>query len=215
MRGTELTLTVQPVDYGITPACAGNRRSPRSNRGTPKDHPRVCGEQVNMQIFQQPYKGSPPRVRGTVDPLRQIQGLGWITPACAGNRQVPSDKRIIFWDHPRVCGEQASIAAFCKSVIGSPPRVRGTGRDVGIGSGAIGITPACAGNSGSPSPPLRRKWDHPRVCGEQQAKNSPAAERLGSPPRVRGTVDRRKNIAHRSRITPACAGNRIKHNQFV
>ena len=46
------------------------------------------------------------------------------------------------------------------------------------------------------------------MCGEQQAKNSPAAERLGSPPRVRGTVRPVFIPLGKLGITPACAGNR-------
>ena len=46
-----------------------------------------------------------------------------------------------------MCGEQASIAAFCKSLIGSPPRVRGTEEVHAKVDTYNRITPACAGNS--------------------------------------------------------------------
>ena len=49
---------------GITPACAGKTSTACASRQKPRDHPRVCGENVVP-----PHKicggaGSPPRVRG-------------------------------------------------------------------------------------------------------------------------------------------------------
>ena len=49
-------------------------------------------------------------------------------------------------DHPRVCGEQPFVRLKHFSLLGSPPRVRGTGDVVFIRKQATGITPACAGN---------------------------------------------------------------------
>ena len=51
--------------------------------------------------------------------------------------------------------------------------------------------------------------DHPRVCGEQIAREGAGEARAGSPPRVRGTgrIIYRCNSKHG--ITPACAGNRL------
>ena len=50
-------------------------------------------------------------------------------------------------DHPRVCGEQSSASRPRTTVIGSPPRVRGTAEKVDKRYRAKRITPACAGNS--------------------------------------------------------------------
>ena len=106
-----------------------------------------------------------------------------------------------------MCGEQLPLdaGAACKS--GSPPRVRGTVTLVSHGLAASGITPACAGNSslmGRRTPAAR---DHPRVCGEQLTPSGLLSSRLGSPPRVRGTEERRVKPDKEARITPACAGN--------
>ena len=72
----------------------------------------------------------------------------------------------------------------------------------------VGITPACAGNSGPASPCSPWMPDHPRVCGEQRALALAARRALGSPPRVRGTVGGGQALHLRVGITPACAGNR-------
>ena len=71
-------------------------------------------------------------------------------------------------DHPRVCGEQPILDRFFAAIIGSPPRVRGTGYSKKIIYSQNRITPACAGNSCTTK--LCNNWrkDHPRVCGEQK-----------------------------------------------
>ena len=45
------------------------------------------------------------------------------------------------------------------------------------------------------------------MCGEQMTNRTLTSQRLGSPPRVRGTGSRRATVAGCGRITPACAGN--------
>ena len=106
VRGTGLDL-YSPVDVmRITPACAGNSKTcislRISSRDHPcvcgeqpvsaymhhhQDHPRVCGEQQEKASAPASARGSPPRVRGTVDhDAAQVHGVR-ITPACAGNRR--------------------------------------------------------------------------------------------------------------------------------
>ena len=52
--------------------------------------------------------------------------------------------------------------------------------------------------------------DPPRVCGEQPLLRQFPAFLVGSPPRVRGTVPTVDIPVEVVRITPACAGNRLK-----
>ena len=70
------------------------------------------------------------------------------------------------------------------------------------------ITPACAGNRLEEKYLPQLSQDHPRVCGEQLPPHWPHPLRLGSPPRVRGTVPDGKDTPNLFGITPACAGNR-------
>ena len=75
-------------------------------------------------------------------------------------------------------------------------------------AGFIGITPAYAGKSLSPSASGNSARDHPRVCGE---KFKPFCLRQlcqGSPPRVRGKGRALEGACIPVRITPACAGKR-------
>ena len=106
VRGTALAGTQARNIRRITPACAGNSPQGRVALTTEQDHPRVCGEQYNININSGNGKGSPPRVRGTG--LRQsIDAYDLrITPACAGNSLESRMTTAEWWDHPRVCGEQ-------------------------------------------------------------------------------------------------------------
>ena len=110
-----------------------------------------------------------------------------ITPACAGNSFPPAFMGAAGGDHPRVCGEQPQTGRERKWKIGSPPRVRGTGRPFGILPIQLGITPACAGNRVPMATNTARSEDHPRVCGEQFFAWARCKFAVG--------------------ITPACAGN--------
>ena len=128
VRGTVDELISRYRGEGITPACAGNRFRSRCLHPHFWDHPRVCGEQLPGGHGRMRGIGSPPRVRGTaVSASVRARRLG-ITPACAGNRLLSLQKAVVFWDHPRVCGEQFATSLCKKALEGSPPRVRGTGR---------------------------------------------------------------------------------------
>ena len=48
-------------------------------------------------------------------------------------------------DHPRMCGEKEESTDDWKHEIGSPPHVRGKGRQGHLRLGQPWITPACAG----------------------------------------------------------------------
>ena len=58
------------------------------------------------------------------------------------------------------------------------------------GGCAPGITPACAGKSLLTFPRASAPEDHPRVCGEKRYDWGDVLLISGSPPRVRGKVQR-------------------------
>ena len=64
VRGKQKRGYIPRRKQGITPACAGKtfRNIHCTNRR--KDHPRVCGENVEFYENLKPDEGSPPRVRG-------------------------------------------------------------------------------------------------------------------------------------------------------
>ena len=131
MRGTVSPEAAELYQDRITPACAGNRKLRSNMAGSRKDHPRVCGEQSVCRTSSATPMGSPPRVRGTEGKKMESIIKEGITPACAGNRYLSAKPRRRHEDHPRVCGEQMTMATWEKTKEGSPPRVRGTAAHAG------------------------------------------------------------------------------------
>ena len=85
VRGTGSPPCTAQKSSRITPACAGNSYADALFAVGLRDHPRVCGEQVQVSSGTAGMKGSPPRVRGTAF-MQNANQLGkGITPACAGN----------------------------------------------------------------------------------------------------------------------------------
>ena len=89
VRGTDANSFIVSCCVRITPACAGNSPAFTAVSDPLKDHPRVCGEQQESHMTSRSTLGSPPRVRGTViETYQEKESLG-ITPACAGNSEMP------------------------------------------------------------------------------------------------------------------------------
>ena len=210
VRGKATVLQHRGGFFGITPACAGKRGGQQCSIISTRDHPRVCGEKGTALHLIFPIKGSPPRVRGKGRGADLGRGAAGITPACAGKRPVCVYACFQPRDHPRVCGEKCSPDFFATMLEGSPPRVRGKGTSPVVPGVIAGITPACAGKSLGGRKINIPVGDHPRVCGEKLAGRSSTSTGAGSPPRVRGKVEDSEYNGAAVRITPACAGKRLK-----
>ena len=190
VRGKGQSKGREQRELRITPACAGKSNTKNAIKSIGRDHPRVCGEKVRIKPRKTWEEGSPPRVRGKVLLKARAAARRGITPACAG-------KRIHY-----------SIQHHC--ALGSPPRVRGKEKQDDDPPSASGITPACAGKSTLRKTAGSTYRDHPRVCGEKAAERAEVGKGRGSPPRVRGKGSFVHPSRAATRITPACAGKRLK-----
>ena len=130
----------------ITPACAGNRRTPPDLLPWEWDHPRLRGEQLHYLCKCYCGSGSPPLARGTEVQRNKILRQRRITPACAGNRYYQFVLLFLRQDHPRLRGEQVVRLYLAPFPSGSPPLARGTAIAAAVTAKRGGITPACAGN---------------------------------------------------------------------
>ena len=110
---------------GITPAWAGKRRCTAACNGLCWDHPRMGGEKVQILLYEDIQKGSPPRGRGKVAGDEIPGDVLGITPAHAGKRTRSWRAYGCPWDHPRVGGEKFQTPGVSSSVRGSPPHGRG------------------------------------------------------------------------------------------
>ena len=152
-----------------------------------RDHPRVCGEHIEIIDPSDVNAGSSPRMRGT--PSRGN---------CAWCRRR---------DHPRVCGEHLRGLHALVAEQGSSPRMRGTPADCRFLFPEPGIIPAYAGNTRHQADRKARSGDHPRVCGEHGGGVVFSSPSMGSSPRMRGTPTGGGYAVEEMGIIPAYAGN--------
>ena len=106
MRGKGVGAPHFAGDLGITPAYAGKRHGCSCAETRHRDHPRVCGEKAAHGGRGRSKEGSPPRMRGKVLALSLPASRYRITPAYAGKRTPHLFHRLVYRDHPRVCGEK-------------------------------------------------------------------------------------------------------------
>ena len=209
MRGKVIVRSRNAVQIGITPAYAGKSARILKRRTEKRDHPRVCGEKALSTFSSRKNSGSPPRMRGKVQPDADGCRPPRITPAYAGKRRAAKRYKRLLWDHPRVCGEKDAICKSCPARQGSPSRMRGKAGWPLCGLPCIGITPAYAGKSQPWRSYSQRRWDHPRVCGEKRPAVDGKRPLRGSPPHVRGKVKDPVPVSALVGITPACAGKSL------
>ena len=153
--------------------------------------------------------GSPPRMRGQVEPLVPWTKHNRITPADAGTSSSWQKAPVHSWDHPRGCGDKGFEPMDPQVGGGSPPRMRGQVHREPGDTHSQRITPADAGT--------RRLWgdkralyeDHPRGCGDKALSPSFSDGSVGSPPRMRGQVFAGIERRLQPGITPADAGTRL------
>ena len=84
-RGILWFITNYFVQFGITPAYAGNTRYTDVIVVAVEDHPRIRGEYGLKKKRKGVLWGSPPHTRGILYTLFFYKILLWITPAYAGN----------------------------------------------------------------------------------------------------------------------------------
>ena len=131
---------------------------------------------------------------------------GGITPAYAGKSGTFAMPQFTQRDHPRLCGEKRCTGNFSGHDDGSPPPMRGKVKPFLCPLCHKGITPAYAGKSALPCQQHSPMRDHPRLCGEKSVYIPKSDASAGSPPPMRGKVDRDFHISVCFRITPAYAG---------
>ena len=129
-----------------------------------------------------------------------------ITPAYAGKSFFAAIHEVVWWDHPRLCGEKASLVEIHSSMTGSPPPMRGKDSQQSKRYNRTRITPAYAGKSFFVRPRFSRSRDHPRLCGEKGFYKKIPSVRIGSPPPMRGKAVFARIHTYAPRITPAYAG---------
>ena len=190
----------------ITPADAGKTQVLADGGNTDEDHPRGCGENADGRAVINGGAGSPPRMRGKRIVIGEYPDFVGITPADAGKTVQAWASLAKNEDHPRGCGENASIRRIPLKQSGSPPRMRGKRFSSFRGKLPKGITPADAGKTFVVFNAHCFEQDHPRGCGENPSCCCCGCTRKGSPPRMRGKLTPAAVDQYGNGITPAGAG---------
>ena len=186
MRGKRLCRLNVSYPIWITPAGAGKTVTHWRQKSKRKDHPRRCGENLQIRTIYYHMTGSPPQVRGKQRIYISSSSGSGITPAGAGKTRLPVCRCKPLRDHPRRCGENSIVFYVQQTLTGSPPQVRGKHirRENDACTGRI--TPAGAGKTRFRPPTEARDRDHPRRCGENPYVAGIVTCKAGSPPQVRG-----------------------------
>mgnify|MGYP001639887470 CR=1 FL=1 len=205
-RGRQKKVTAKVRRNRITPACAGKTATGTVRIPTVADHPRMRGEDARVGKTSRRHIGSPPHARGRQRSGDPGERAGGITPACAGKTSSSPFLTTCPWDHPRMRGEDYSVAPRISKLHGSPPHARGRLREEYAKLEKRGITPACAGKTTKGRMNKMREGDHPRMRGEDVSYYNAEAFTMGSPPHARGRRERSCRYGNVFGITPACAG---------
>ncbi|KPI05046.1 hypothetical protein OK006_6805 [Actinobacteria bacterium OK006] len=110
---------------GNIPAGAGSSGCPSTSAGTPREHPRGCGEQRLRQALRAAQAGTSPRARGAVTSSLSDSAGGGNIPAGAGSSRGQPEVSKSSREHPRGCGEQDTGQTWEPPWPGTSPRVRG------------------------------------------------------------------------------------------
>ena len=167
MRGKVLRVLLAFVRDRITPAYAGKSVASAYTLRSSWDHPRLCGEKTIKICLTLWKTGSPPPMRGKAARTLIHNDIIGITPAYAGKSLSGLSVRLLYRDHPRLCGEKMRRSFEKGYDKGSPPPMRGKGPPVADMWKRSGITPAYAGKRPHISSSLSQSRDHPRLCGEK------------------------------------------------
>ena len=163
--GTQQGAIDKAKTEGSIPACAGEPITRSSSVGTVRVYPRVCGGTARYLSTAPTMKGLSPRVRGNRKPCaKKGAALGSI-PACAGEPAGAFREFRHTGVYPRVCGGTYQAQWMKDQREGLSPRVRGNRGWMGGRLMWSGSIPACAGEPGPASRPVRPGRVYPRVCG--------------------------------------------------
>ncbi len=128
-------------------------------------------------------------------------------PTHVGNSSAARARRAIRSVHPHACGELPVSPAPKRQGIGSSPRMWGT-RGAKFGSDEPRrFIPTHVGNSRRLQPSVTADSVHPHACGELIEKMVTILTRIGSSPRMWGTLPPPEPVPPGPRFIPTHVGN--------
>ena len=188
MRGAPNPPRCRTWAPGIIPADAESTRRLRNPKVSRWDHPRGCGEHMQLLMILISSRGSSPRMRGALIWFTRSSHPTGIIPADAGSTAVIFARLKPKEDHPRGCGEHMALSTASCTNAGSSPRMRGAPMYPLTCHDCARIIPADAGSTHYSSVVFHCDRDHPRGCGEHPEQSVYPVWSGGSSPRMRGAL---------------------------
>ena len=193
--------------WRIIPAYAGSTRGSIQSENSPRDHPRIRGEHLSIELLRCVAAGSSPHTRGALVIGLDPGSAEGIIPAYAGSTPSGLAGEPAPTDHPRIRGEHLLWWWSLSEAAGSSPHTRGArgGRPRPIALPRI--IPAYAGSTACSPPAESSARDHPRIRGEHAPRGLRRFDGGGSSPHTRGAHQRAPVWVRHHGIIPAYAGS--------
>ncbi len=191
---------------GLIPARAGTTETKWTTSSGQTAHPRAGGDHDLLSGGGKTFKGSSPRGRGPLRLPGAHRGSGGLIPARAGTTCGSPRRPAVRRAHPRAGGDHSGYTFHQLRHRGSSPRGRGPLGLTGRIPGNLGLIPARAGTTPSPTPSTRSRRAHPRAGGDHWVPVTTVQQALGSSPRGRGPRERRELVFEAGGLIPARAG---------
>ncbi len=164
------------------------------------------GDNLLLRLKVVDHSGSPPHARGQLVRRHESTHGSRFTPACAGTTPSHHLAELLATVHPRMRGDNFTSSIGSSQPSGSPPHARGQLNQQEEQELLLRFTPACAGTTGCSASACACQTVHPRMRGDNWARNVGNAVLDGSPPHARGQRVIDSNGGRWLRFTPACAG---------
>ena len=151
--------------------------------------------------------GSSPRLWGTLLVLCFLSFLVRFIPTPVGNTVASAALQSQLPVHPHACGEHISSYSKIYWCVGSSPRLWGTRPICQCRIGILRFIPTPVGNTSSSQTQPSAAAVHPHACGEHDYALQPLPGRVGSSPRLWGTLEFSFSSPDVERFIPTPVGN--------
>ena len=151
--------------------------------------------------------GSSPRLWGTRPARADGKPTQRFIPTAVGNATTNPTYKPFMAVHPHGCGERVRKLALDIRQTGSSPRLWGTRKNADFLTLIGRFIPTAVGNASTSTAPDSVQSVHPHGCGERYMRWALASGRIGSSPRLWGTLHRVDEMLGIQRFIPTAVGN--------
>ena len=128
MWGTGKSVLPRNSRPRFIPTHVGNGPEPPLDCGGITVHPHACGERLFGAQLNKYQIGSSPRMWGTAPGGERLAVPSRFIPTHVGNGSISFSASLLLPVHPHACGERKLLAQRRAGIVGSSPRMWGTGQ---------------------------------------------------------------------------------------